>query len=192
MAIIIILLAGVSFYFGLRFFLSTDMPLVAVASGSMRPTLEVGDLIIVQGIPASEIKVGDIIVFNQPGETSNTIHRVVAIETLANGTIEFRTKGDANPTEDPQWTPEQNVKGRVLYRIPYIGFMALIPTIPITVIIIIIIIALAWPEKPKGFHHKPNYEIESTTKQNTHTKREFKPLIKVETLARRTSFKEAG
>jgi signal peptidase len=156
LTIVTIIVAGIGVYFGLRFFLSTDTPLVAVASGSMRPALEVGDLVIVQGVPASEIKVGDIIVFNQPGETINTIHRVVAIETLANGTIEFRTKGDANPTADPQWTPEQNVKGRVLFRIPYLGYLALIPTIPITIIIIIIVIALAWPEKPKKFRHKPS------------------------------------
>jgi len=154
LAIIIIVLAVVAIYFGMRFSLSTSVPLVVVASGSMRPTLQVGDLVIVQGVPASKIKVGDIIVFNQPGETTNTIHRVVAIETLTNGTIEFRTKGDANPTDDPNWTPEQNVKGRVLYHIPYLGYLALIPAIPIVMIIIIIIIVLALPEKPKKFHHK--------------------------------------
>ena len=151
--IVTIILATVGTYFGLRFFLATDMPFVAVASGSMRPTLEVGDLVIVQGVPASEIKEGDIIVFNNPGEKTYKIHRVIAIETLANGTIRFKTKGDANPTEDP-WIPEQNVKGRVLNRIPYIGYMALIPAIPITIAIIIII--LLWPEKTKRFHHKPH------------------------------------
>ena len=151
LTIVILILAVVGVYFGLRFFLSTDMPFVTVASGSMKPALEVGDLVIVQGVPASEIKEGDIIVFNKPGEESHTIHRVTTIETLANGTIRFKTKGDANPTEDP-WIPEQNVQGRVLYRIPYIGYMALIPAIPITIAIIIIIIILLWPEKTKRFH----------------------------------------
>jgi signal peptidase len=158
LVIIIIVLAGVGVYFGLRFSLSTDVPLVAVASGSMSPALQVGDLVIIQGVPASQIKVGNIIVFNQPGEKTNTIHRVVAIETLTNGTVEFRTKGDANPTDDPQWTPEQNVKGRVLYRIPYLGYMALIPAIPITIIIIIIAIVLVWPEKNKRFRHQVTHE----------------------------------
>jgi len=156
LTIVILILAVVGVYFGLRFFLSTDMPFVTVASGSMKPALEVGDLVIVQGVPASEIKEGDIIVFNKPGEESHTIHRVTTIETLANGTIRFKTKGDANPTEDP-WIPEQNVQGRVLYRIPYIGYMALIPAIPITIAITIIIIILLWPEKTKRFHHKPHH-----------------------------------
>lgn len=148
--IVILILAVIGAYFGLRLLLSTDMPFVAVASGSMRPALEVGDLVIIQGVSAYEIREGDIIVFNKPGEKTYTIHRVTRIETLANGTIIFKTKGDANPTEDP-WIPEQNVKGRVLYRIPYIGYMALIPAIPITIAIIVVIIILLWPEKTKKF-----------------------------------------
>jgi len=176
--IAIIILATIGTYFGLRFFLATDMPFVAVASGSMTPGLEVGDLVIVQGVPASEIKEGDIIVFNKPDEKSQTIHRVITIETLANGTIRFKTKGDANPTEDPQWIPEQNVHGRVLYRIPYIGYMALIPAIPITIAVIVIIIILLWPEKTKRFHHKFHhvpkehtfYIIDNNTKYQHKTK----------------------
>ena len=152
LTIVTLILAVVSVYFGLRFFLSTDMPFVAVASGSMRPTLEVGDLIIVQGTPASKIKVGDIIVFNPPNQKTFIIHRVTAIETLANGTIAFKTKGDANPTEDPWTITQQNIHGKLLYRIPYMGYMALSPAIPITIAIITIIIILLLPEKPKRFH----------------------------------------
>jgi len=151
--IAILILAVIGAYFGMIFLLSTPTPLVAVASGSMRPALEVGDLVIVQGVPPSEINEGNIIVFNMPGEKTYTIHRVIKTETLPNGTIRIKTKGDANPTEDP-WIPEQNVHGRVLHRIPYIGYMVLIPAIPVTIAILIIIIILLWPEKPKRFRHK--------------------------------------
>jgi len=125
----------------------------------MSPALELGDLIIVQGIPPTNIQVGDIIVFNSPQGT-RTIHRVTRIQTLPNGTIQFKTKGDANPTEEPYWTPEQNVHGRVLYRISYIGWLAVDPTIPIIIVVILVIIILVWPEKTKRFrpsHNLPGF-----------------------------------
>jgi len=145
LTILIPILSAVSIYLGLQIALATTTPWVAVASGSMSPALEVGDLVIVQGVPPTSIQVGDIIVFDPPQE-SRTIHRVTQIQTLPNGTIQFKTKGDANPTED-DWIQEQNVHGRVLYRIPYIGWLALDPTIPIIIIAIIIIIIFLWPEK---------------------------------------------
>jgi len=112
----------------------------------MSPALEAGDLVMVQGVPASGIQAEDIIVFNDPDGTP-TIHRVIRTETLQNGTIQFKTKGDANPSEDAYWTLEQSVHGRVIYRIPYIGWLALDPTVPIMILSIIAIIMILWPEK---------------------------------------------
>jgi signal peptidase len=144
--IITILAAFFLAYVGLRLFLATDNPFIVIASGSMSPALEVGDVIIVQGVPPTSIQIGDIIVFDSPQKTQ-TIHRVTQIQTQSNGTILFKTKGDANPGEDAYLTPEQNVHGRVSYRIPWLGWLALIPMIPMTIAIIIIIIVLIWPEK---------------------------------------------
>nr|NIP66513.1 hypothetical protein [Candidatus Bathyarchaeota archaeon]NIU81220.1 hypothetical protein [Candidatus Bathyarchaeota archaeon]NIV67864.1 hypothetical protein [Candidatus Bathyarchaeota archaeon]NIW34452.1 hypothetical protein [Candidatus Bathyarchaeota archaeon] len=70
-----------------------------------------------------------------------------------NGTIQFKTKGDANPSEELYWTPEQRVHGRVIHRIPYIGWLALDPTISIIIIITVIIIILLWPEKRRKLSH---------------------------------------
>lgn len=146
-ALIIIAILSAFFlaYLALQFTLATDAPLVVIASGSMSPALEVGDVIIVQGVSPASIQAGDIIVFDSPEEI-RTIHRVTQIQTLSNGTMQFRTKGDANPSEESYWTSEEDVHGRVLYKIPYLGWMALIPTIPITIAVIIIIIILVWPE----------------------------------------------
>jgi len=154
-AVAVAVLSVIGIYIGLQIALATTTPWVAVASGSMNPALEVGDLMIIQGVPASSIQVGDIIVFDKP-QGSRTIHRVTRIQTLPNGTIQFKTKGDANPNEDLQWIPEQNVHGRVIHRILYIGWLALDPTIPIIIVSIIIIIIILWPEKTKRkFRHKP-------------------------------------
>ena len=66
--IIAILLIPICIYIGLRITLATPSPFVAVAGGSMSPALEVGDLLIIRGVPSSEIKIGDIIVFTPPPE----------------------------------------------------------------------------------------------------------------------------
>jgi signal peptidase I len=64
----IILIAFFSFWFGIRDALATEYPLLAVASGSMEPTLDVGDLIVVHGISnASEIYAHPVIVDSQTG-----------------------------------------------------------------------------------------------------------------------------
>lgn len=144
--IIIGIIAGLLLiYLGLRFFLATDTPIVVIASGSMSPALEVGDLAVVQGVSSSDIQIGDMIVFDSP-EGVRTIHRVTQMQTLLNGTILFKTKGDANPSEESYWTSEKDVHGRVIFRIPYIGWLALIPAIPITIVVILLIIILLWPE----------------------------------------------
>lgn len=144
------ILSAVAIYFGLQIAFATNTPLVAVVSGSMSPALEMGDLLIVQGISPENIREGDIIMFTPPAEYGNAsnIHRVTRIQK-EDGTLLFKTKGDANDSEDPYWIPDSSVHGRPIYRIPYLGNLILYPTIPIMITMAVIIIILAWPEKSK-------------------------------------------
>ena len=48
-----------------------------IASGSMQPTLNVGDIAIVVSTPAKAIKIGDIIQYRTPQTEEPTIHRVI-------------------------------------------------------------------------------------------------------------------
>jgi signal peptidase I len=120
MAIIVV---GVAvFWFGLRATLRTDHPLLAVISGSMLPTLNVGDYILLQGVNADEIKaeniVGDIIVFPSPTKPGELIvHRAVGKDHEGY----FITRGDNNPTTDGWRIPGNEIIGKVIGRIPYIG-----------------------------------------------------------------------
>ncbi len=153
LTIAIPILSVVVIYFGLRIALATDKPLVTVVGTSMSPTLEIGDLVIIRGVPATSIQVGDIIVFDPP-QGVRTIHRVTRIQTLTNGTIQFRTKGDAVDQED-DWISEQYVHGRVIHQIPYLGYLILDPVITITIAVIIAVIILIWPERRRRFRrHK--------------------------------------
>ena len=145
LVIIAIFAAVFIVYFASQAFLATSTPFVAVASGSMSPALNVGDLVIIHGVPPTDIRVGEIIVFDPP-KASRTIHRVTQVQTLPNGTTQFKTRGDANPTEDLGWTSEQYVLGRVTYVIPLLGWLWLEPAILVVIIVILLIVILVWPE----------------------------------------------
>ncbi len=138
--LIAIIIGGViAFWFGLRAGLGTEYPLLTVASGSMVPTLDVGDLIVVQGVlNASELKAavkpeGEIIVFRSPRvEGELIVHRAVDKE-FHDGLWYFATQGDANYGADI-WTgsdtwqnmiSERRLVGRVVGKAPWLGYIPL-------------------------------------------------------------------
>ena len=94
-----------------------------VIGGSMRPTLDVGDVVIVVEVPADTIEPGDIIQFRE-AEGSTTVHRVVEIQETEGNTV-FVTQGDANRAPDPEPVLADNVVGKVVFNIPKVGWAAI-------------------------------------------------------------------
>jgi signal peptidase len=96
---------------------------VAVYSGSMRPTLGVGSLAVDRVVPASSVRVGDLITFNDPYTKGRLVtHRVAQIVPTKQG-LAYRTKGDANPTRDPWAIRLTNQVGRVAFDVPLAGYV---------------------------------------------------------------------
>lgn len=94
--------------------------LVGVASGSMHPTLDKGDAVIIdQEITAEDIKKGDIIAYK--GTKKLIIHRVVKVRQEGNVLV-FTTKGDANNTDDAIRLTMDDIVGIVRVKIPYIAW----------------------------------------------------------------------
>ncbi len=87
-----------------------------LASGSMEPTLHVGDKILVQS--TDEFNVGDIITYalDDGGQEFNT-HRVVSI----NDDI-IVTRGDANPSNDDP-IHFSNVMGKMIKKAAFVQFI---------------------------------------------------------------------
>ena len=94
--------------------LSGDYRILPVLSGSMEPVMARGDAAWVRKIPLEDLAVGDVLVFDPPGEEAGdrtTIHRVIELvpeETIAptdrrEGAAYVRTQGDANEDAD-RWT----------------------------------------------------------------------------------------
>lgn len=99
-------------------------------SGSMRPAIEAGDVLITRSETAGSVRRGDIVAFLDPNLGGKLVtHRVVGVRDSA-GLINFATRGDANPAPE-RWSAARDARlGVVVLRIPAIGE------------------ALAWTEAP--------------------------------------------
>ncbi|MFB6071259.1 MAG: signal peptidase I [Halanaeroarchaeum sp.] len=97
-----------------------------VLSSSMAPTINAGDVVIVEDVPPAAIEEGDIITFRPSGggfgSAERVTHRVVEVVQREDGTY-FRTKGDAVEEPDPTLVAASNVVGRVVFHIPYLGYV---------------------------------------------------------------------
>ena len=96
-----------------------------VLSGSMEPTYHVGALIYVKEVDPYLLKSGDVITFMLDEDTIAT-HRIVDVvpDEDEPSTIRFRTKGDANDSEDGSLVHYKNVVGTPVFTIPKLGYVA--------------------------------------------------------------------
>ena len=106
-----------------------------VYTGSMEPAIPVGSIVVIKPANPNTLKIGDIICFKIESESSTTVtHRIINITDEG-----FITKGDAN--EDPdQWiVKKENIIGKVIAVIPYLGYLGYFVRTPIGFTLLIII-----------------------------------------------------
>lgn len=106
-----------------------------VISGSMKPNIEIGDVVIVK--KEKELKEGDIISYRK-GKSVIT-HRITSI-IEENGEKIYKTKGDNNNTEDSEQIINEIIEGKVIKIIPKIGNIVFILKNKITILIAIILL----------------------------------------------------
>ena len=96
-----------------------------VLSGSMEPVYSAGDLIYVKEVDPFELEEGTIITFMISEETIAT-HRIVEVVPDAEDdtVIRFKTKGDANESEDGGLVHYKNVIGAPIFSVPKLGYVA--------------------------------------------------------------------
>src|SRR5438552_12547148 len=115
--------------------LGVNQPLLLVPSRSMEPTIDAGDVIAMRAVSASQIHLGDIIVY-QIGTQTLPIHRVVCIVTTTSSQCAgslyvymkcsvapcYYTKGDNEPGPDPWVVSASQITGVWTgFRIPYLA-----------------------------------------------------------------------
>jgi signal peptidase len=92
-----------------------------VLSGSMEPAIHTGSIIVIK--PEAPYKIDDVITFGKDTKKDvPTTHRIAEMR-VEEGKYIYRTKGDANKTEDMSEVPENTVIGKVLFSIPFFGFI---------------------------------------------------------------------
>ncbi len=136
----------------------------------MSPTINYGDLAITYKTPFQNLKVGEIIVFQDPrGNPSTYVHRIVAIVTCQGGARCLETKGDnsaTNPTKDP-WNVTQNYyESQVILIVPYAGYLSPSlwglsgPAAALPIVFVVLLVAfLSWLAEQKKSTNKNKEKV---------------------------------
>ena len=105
--------------------------LLVVLSGSMKPAFDAGDIVVVREFDPRTALPGQIVTFRDPTSPRVLITHRVAEVVREGHAVFYRTKGDANDVVDAEPVPWQNVIGRVVLHIPYVGYLvSFVRTVP--------------------------------------------------------------
>jgi signal peptidase len=94
--------------------------LQVVESGSMAPGIPVGSIVVAAPVDPADVKVGNVVVFDDPEANRQVTHRVVTVLKQKDG-LYFETKGDANRRQDRAPVPAGSVRGVMRWHIPLLG-----------------------------------------------------------------------
>lgn len=93
-----------------------------IATGSMKPVINPGDMVLVKRVELNDLKIGDIIEYKK--DDIRIFHRIIDTKMDANQLI-YVTKGDNNSIPDSEPVKVEDIKGKVVYVIPKAGWLTL-------------------------------------------------------------------
>lgn len=136
---------------GLLWFISQGYRPLVVYSGSMSPAIRTGSVVVIKPVQPEYLNIGDVISFRLAEGGPLVAHRVQARQ-LVDGKWVFQTKGDANKFPDPQPFVVENVAGKVVLDVPWLGYAIVYASGQLARFGIVAILAYAvlW-----GFQRKP-------------------------------------
>jgi len=107
---------------GMRF---AGFKVFTVLSGSMEPAYHTGSVIYVKEVDYTQLQAGDVITF-AISEDMVATHRIVGVvpDDEDPTVLRYRTKGDANDSDDGTLVPYKNIIGSPVFTIPYLGYVA--------------------------------------------------------------------
>ena len=135
-----------------------NIKFMTVLSGSMEPAIKTGSVVMTRPHSTSSGQasygVGDIITFGPYSKTKPpTTHRIVEVKipstssgqapSTDSGQVTYITKGDANNAPDVREVSQKDVIGKVMFDVPYFGYVVAFARKPIGFLLILIVPALA-------------------------------------------------
>lgn len=113
--------------------LAGDTRYEPVYTGSMEPAIPVGGIVIIKPVNPETLREGDIICF-QLSESTSVTHRIINVTDEG-----FKTKGDANEDPDQGIVEKEDIIGKVIFIIPFIGYLGYFVRTPLGFILLIIL-----------------------------------------------------
>jgi signal peptidase len=115
--------------------ISGNVQVKIVKSGSMEPVLKTGSIVIDK--PQATYHIGDIVTFGADTKAQvPTTHRIIAISGEGASAM-ITTKGDANNTPDASPSPMSSVHGKVIFTLPYLGYILSFARQPVGFVVLI-------------------------------------------------------
>jgi signal peptidase len=107
-----------------------------VQSGSMEPAIQTGGLVVVK--PTENYQEGDVVTFFGEDSYETVTHRITSVQ-LVEGEPRYVTKGDANENEDREKISREQIIGKVILDLPYLGYVVNFAKTPIGFALIVIV-----------------------------------------------------
>lgn len=103
-----------------------------VLSGSMSPTIAVGDMVVVRPVAPATVTAGAVVTFTDPERPGRLVTHRLERATRVGGRYDMVTRGDANTMSERWSVPADGRVGHVVATVPRIGWV------------------LAWSRSPAG------------------------------------------
>ncbi len=110
-----------------------------VLTGSMRPVIQPGDVVMDRPVQASKLHVGDVVTFKDQTRNGRLVtHRIRSIAQGRQFTA-VETRGDANNTSERWQVQSKDRIGVVVYTLPWIGHVSVLVRTPVGLIALVVI-----------------------------------------------------
>lgn len=105
---------------------ATGSQTYTVLTNSMAPNFPPGTFLVMKPVDFAELKYGDVVTFQMySGLPDVETHRIVGFGATQEGEKTLITKGDNNGVNDAEPVRELQVKGKLFYAVPYVGYAAI-------------------------------------------------------------------